>query len=123
MINKENLQMMAREYAAAENARWLFENQRDGYLVVSRDYVPIRHDAVEAGGLEWATLDPWAHRASYYAGADDAQADIDATSIKPDVDLQPMPIAIWYPTFIKIIERRLRAIEVGAVVYDWSRVS
>lgn len=122
MINKENLQVMAREYAAAENARWLYENQRGGYVVVSRDYWPVRHEAVE-GGPEWATLDPWSYRASYYEGPDDAQADIDATSIKPDVDLQPMPIVIWYPAFIKIIERRLRAIEAGAVVYDWSRVN
>lgn len=121
MISRENLQMMAREYAAAENARWLYENERDGYVVVSRDYWPIRHEAVDDGGLEWATLDPWSCRASYYAGPDDAQADLDATAIKPDVDLQPMPISRWYPAFIKIIESRLRAIEAGAIVRDLSR--
>lgn len=107
----------------AENAQWLFDNQRDGYVVVSRDYFPIRHETVEGRNLEWATLDPWVHRASNYEDFDDAKTDIDATSIKPDVDLQPMPVSKWYPVFVQIIERRLRAIEAGAIVYDLSRVN
>ncbi|MDO9441191.1 MAG: hypothetical protein Q7T73_09905 [Beijerinckiaceae bacterium] len=112
---------MAKQYAAAERARQLFENNHDDYIVVS-GLVPITVVDVPGVGA-WATPDPWAHHVSYYAGDDDSQADIDALAVKPAIELKPMSVKEWYPLYVAAIVKKLDEIERGVAPARRRRLS